>query len=64
MAIFHEGMRKMGHHKGRSDHKASKGGHHTFGKSGGGHGGLHSKLIASPMSPKMPAVAKGMGKGK
>lgn len=65
MAHFHEGMIKENMHKGRADHKASKGGHGTFGKSGGGQGGLHTKLIASPMSPKMvpPKTAK-MAKGK
>ena len=63
MAHFHEGMVKDGMAKGRSDHKAAKGGHHTFGKSGGGHGGLHTKLISSPMSPKMapPKTAKMAG---
>lgn len=38
---------------GRGDAKAGKGGHKTFGKSGGGNGSISSKLIASPMSPKM-----------
>jgi hypothetical protein len=48
----------------RKDHHASHHGHKQFGKSGGGHGGLHSKLIASPMSPKMPGVSKAPTKAK
>lgn len=39
--------------------KASKGGG-KFGKSGGGKGGLHSRLLSSPMSPGM--APKGGGK--
>jgi len=53
MAIFHYGMKKVGMNKGRSDSKASKGGHAMFGKSGGGQGGVHTKLMSSPMTPKM-----------
>ena len=59
MAIHHLGMLKEGHNRGRSDMKASKGGG-KFGKSGGGKGGLHSKLLSSPMSPGM--TPKGGGK--
>ena len=64
MAHFHEGMTKMGMNKGRGDKKGSKGGHAIFGKSGGGNGGLHSKLISSVQSPKMPGASKALGKGK
>lgn len=39
--------------KGRSDSKASKGGHALFGKSGGGSGGVHTKMFSTPMTPKM-----------
>ena len=64
MAIFHEGMHKMGMHKGRGDKKAAKGGHKLFGKSGGGEEGVHTSLIASPMNtkfvPKIASAAKGM----
>lgn len=52
-----------GHSSKRKDHHASAGGG-KFGKSGGGKGGMHSKLISSPMSPKMPAVGKAMSHGK
>ena len=48
-----------GHSSKRKDRHASAGGG-KFGKSGGGKGGLHSGLIASPMSPGM--AAKGGGK--
>lgn len=42
----------MAHNK-RDDHHAMHHGHPPFGKSGGGHGGLKSKLVSSPMSPGM-----------
>ncbi len=48
----------------RKDHHASHHGHKQFGKSGAGHGGLHTKLISSPMSPKMPAANKALGHAK
>ena len=37
----------------RKDHHAANHGNKAFGKSGGGHGGMHTSLISSPMSPKM-----------
>ena len=59
MAIHHLGMTKEGFNLGRADRKASAGGHEIFGKSGGGHGGISSDLISSPMSPQMmPACPK------
>ena len=53
MALKHEAHE--GHSGGsrRKDHSASHHGHKHFGHAGGGHGGLHTGLIASPMSPKM-----------
>ena len=53
-----------GHKSKRKDHEASHHGHKMFGKSGAGHGGMHSKLISSPMSPKMPAVGKALSHAK
>jgi len=63
MAIHHEGMWRNGMNKGRSDSKASKGGHALFGKSGGGSGGVHTKMFSSPMTPKMapPKLASAAG---
>lgn len=43
--------------------KASKAGG-KFGKSGGGKGGIHNKLIASAMSPKMAPPKAGSFGGK
>ena len=56
-------MDKMGMNKGRSDSKASKGGHALFGKSGGGSGGVHTKMFSTPMTPKMapPKLASAAG---
>lgn len=53
MSTHWEGLDKAGFHEGRADHKAERGGHEIFGRSGGGNGGLHSQLISSPMSPQM-----------
>lgn len=53
-----------GKHSARKDHAASHHGHKSFGKSGGGHGGLHSKMLSSPMSPKMPGADKALSGGK
>ena len=65
MAIFHEGMLKLGMHKGRSDMKASKGGDKMFGKQHGGGEGVHTKLISSAMSGKMaPKFSETASKGK
>lgn len=50
MSVHWLGMVKSGMHKGRSDMKAMKGGDKTFGKSGGGQGGVSTKLLSSPMA--------------
>jgi len=57
-AVFHQGMKQRGENSGRADERAADGGDRTFGKSGGGHGGIHTDLIASPMSPDMCHLPK------
>lgn len=37
---------------------AHKGGKKMFGKSGGGHDGMRTGLMKSPMSKKMPGLSK------
>ena len=65
MSTHWEGFVKQGMHKGRSDMKASKGGHKEFGKAHGGGEGVHTKLISSAMSGKMaPKFSETASKGK
>jgi len=58
VACFHQGMKQRGENTGRADERAADGGHEVFGKSGGGKGGIHTDLIASPMSPAMCPLPK------
>ena len=63
---YHGGHAHDGHtmaHGKRHDHHVSHKGHKMFGESGGGHGGIHTKLVSSPMSKKM-VTGKHVGSGK